>query len=307
VKGNTTVFTTSTPITVHFMTGRAHRTIRTENDEYQLALALLTNRKQRRKQRRFVVHGVKAITAALEHGWTFDSLWKPEGRALSGWARDVVASAASSCIEVAPPLFARLSDKDEPGELIAVLELPDDDLARIRLGEPANVVVCDRPASPGNLGSIVRSADAFGADGVIVTGHAADIYDPQAVRASIGALFTTPTVQIGSPTEVAEWIRGQDPEARIVGTSARAETSLDDLDLRGPLALVFGNETAGLSRAWAESCDVLVRIPISGAASSLNLAAAASIFMNEVRRQRKAHRTAGKTMPPAGIEPAHEV
>jgi TrmH family RNA methyltransferase len=265
------------------------RRILSPDADFQLALALLDNRKQRRRQRRFAVQSVAAIDAALAAAWPFDSLWTPSGKRLSTWARDVLArSGAALHVELAPELFAQLSGKREPGELVALLALPADDLDRVPPLEAPLLVVCDRPASPGNLGSIVRSADAFGADAVLVTGHAADPYDPQAVRASIGALFSVPVLVHGSPRQLVGELRARWPALRIVGTTARGEMLLGDADLRtGPVALVFGNEATGLSEAWRELCDTLLAIPIHGVVSSLNLAAAAAIVLAEADRQRR--------------------
>jgi TrmH family RNA methyltransferase len=189
-------------------------------------------------------------------------------------------------VELAPDLFAELSGKTTPGELIALLELPRDDLGRIGAVDSPLLVVCDRPASPGNLGSIVRSAEAFGADAVLVTGHAADPYDPQAVRASLGALFAVPVLSHEAPRRLVEELRERWPELRLVGTSARGSALLGDSDLRGAVGLVFGNEASGLSDAWQELCDAQVAIPIHGVVSSLNLAAAAAIVLAEAARQR---------------------
>jgi TrmH family RNA methyltransferase len=259
--------------------------ILTANAEFQLAASLLTNRKQRSRQGRFVVQSVKAIDAAVARDWSFDSVWTPRGRPLSRWAAGVLEqSGARKHVEVAAELFAELAEKSEPGELVALLDLPRTSLADITLNAVPLVVVLDRPTSPGNLGSIIRTADAFGADAVIVTGHAADVFDPQAVRASLGAVFAVPAVQNASPGEVGAWLAAAG--IRAVGTSAKAPASLDDADLRGPVALVFGNETAGLSAAWRELCAELVTIPAGGVASSLNLASAAAIVLNEARRQR---------------------
>jgi TrmH family RNA methyltransferase len=264
------------------------RQILSANAEFQLALALLDNRKQRRRQRRFAVQSVAAIDQARAAGWRFDSLWTPAGKRLSSWAQELLAEAgADTHVELAPDLFAQLSGKSTPGELIALLELPSDELERLPAAAAPLLVVCDRPASPGNLGSIVRSAEAFGADAVLVTGHAADPYDPQAVRASLGALFTVPVLSHGSPRGLAEELRARWPALRLVGTSARGDLLLGDADLRGAAALVFGNEATGLSDAWKELCDALVAIPIHGAVGSLNLAAAAAIVLAEADRQRR--------------------
>src|ERR687888_1174192 len=193
------------------------RSVAAPNDEFQLAHSLLLNRRQRHRQRRFVVQGVRPLERALAAGWRVDAIWYAHGRPLSRWARGVLARAgARSHVEAAPELLAELSERDEPSELVAIVEIPPDDLERIRPRDPALVLVLDRPASPGNLGSVVRSADAFGADGVIVFGHAADPYDPQAVRASVGPLFDVPVVRQDS----LQTIRERLAELRLVGTSA---------------------------------------------------------------------------------------
>jgi TrmH family RNA methyltransferase len=257
------------------------------NDYYQLTLALVDNRKQRQRQKRFVVQSVKAIGDALERGWSFESLWIREGARLSSWAQDVIDRAgARRTISARVELFAALHGKEDPGELVAVLDLPADRLADATLRDPALVVVCDRPSSPGNLGSIVRSADAFGASALIVTGHAADIYDPQTVRASLGALFALPVAHVQSPSTAVEWLRERCPPIRLVGTSAHAVTPLEDYDFRAPVALLLGSEATGLSRWWTEAADGMVTIPTAGVATSLNVAAAATAVLNEVRRQR---------------------
>jgi 23S rRNA (uridine2479-2'-O)-methyltransferase len=262
------------------------------NAYVQLTSALVDNRRQRQRQKRFVVQSVNAINAALDNGWRFESLWVAERERLSSWAQDVIERAAAQrTIETSAELFAALHGKEAPGELVAVVEMPADSLERASLPDPTLVVVCDRPSTPGNLGSIVRSADAFSAGAVIVTGHAADIYDPQTVRASLGALFSLPVAHMQSPAHAVAWIREHAPAARLVATSAKAQTPLEDYDFSAPVALLVGNEAAGLSRWWLEAADEHVTIPISGTASSLNVASATTVFLNEIRRQRRAAAT----------------
>ena len=167
--------------------------------------------------------------------------------------------------------------------------MPPDDLDRIKAGRDFLGVVLDRPASPGNLGSIIRSADAFGADGVIVTGHAADVYDPRAVRASTGSLFALPVVRCPSSREVAAWVSAQRAQGRpvvLAGADEQGDRQVFDAGFTGPTLLVVGNEAAGLSSAWRELCDVTVAIPMAGAASSLNAANAATAVLYEIARQR---------------------
>jgi TrmH family RNA methyltransferase len=145
-------------------------------------------------------------------------------------------------------------------------------------------VAFDRPASPGNIGTLIRSADAFGAHGVIVTGHAADPYDPKSVRASTGSLLAVPVVRAASHADVAGWARAQG--AAVIGTDEKGESDIAGVDLSGPAVLVIGNEATGLTAAWRQACDVIARIPITGAASSLNAAGAATVVLYEAARQR---------------------
>jgi tRNA G18 (ribose-2'-O)-methylase SpoU len=262
------------------------RRIHSANAEFQLLLSLRDNRRQRARQGRFLVEGVRPIDQAVAHGWEVDTFLTAAGRALSDWARERLDVAAAH-VELDPPLLAELSQKGETSELLAVVRTAPDELDRIRMRPGGIVAVFDRPVAPGNLGSVIRSADAFGADGVVVTGHGADLYDPQTVRASVGSLFALPAVRAGSWAEVERWLvrlRGEQPGLLVLGTSARAETAVADVDLSRPLVLVLGNETRGLSSAWRQACDELVTIPTAGSASSLNVAAAAAILLHEAAR-----------------------
>lgn len=261
------------------------------SDEFQLVSALVHNRKQRARQRRFVVEGVRPINQAFEHGWTIDALWYASGRPLSRWATARLSSGrAAKHVEAAPELFSELGEKDEPSELLAVVHPRPDDLARIPRRPDALLVAFDRPVSPGNLGSVIRSSDALGAHGLVVTGHAADVYDPQAIRASMGSVFALPVVREGSMAAIRTWLgelRSELPGLQVVGSSAQATTPVTEVDLRRPTVLALGNETRGLSQAWREACDEFVLIPMAGTADSLNAAAAGAILLYEAARQRR--------------------
>ena len=271
------------------------RRVESATDEYQLTHALVRNRKQRARQGRFVVEGVRPLNQAFEHGWAIEALWYPAGRPLSRWATSLLASGRASVhVEAPPDLMAELGERAEPSELLAVVKAPPDDLGRIPLRPDALVVAFDRPVSPGNLGSVIRSSDALGAHGVVVTGHAADVYDPQSIRASMGSLFALPVVREGSMEALRSWLDAARADLRrlqVVGGGAHASTLVTDVDLTRPTVLAIGNETAGLSSAWREACDQLVSIPMTGAADSLNAAAAASILLYEAARQRRAPAT----------------
>jgi tRNA G18 (ribose-2'-O)-methylase SpoU len=267
--------------------------ITTRNAQFQQWQALLTNRTKRQRAGAFLVQGVRPISLAVSAGWPLQTLLYRDAAALSRWARDILDRVDAPRVAVAPDLLGELSDKaDAEVELIAVAKLAADDLARIPVRPSFLGVVFDRPGSPGNIGTLLRSADAFGAHGVVVTGHAADVYDPKSVRASTGSLFSVPAVRTPSHREVLDWISGAGVPVAVVGADEAADVDVADYDLTGPTLLLIGNETAGLSAAWRAACDRLVRIPIGGAASSLNAATAAGILLYEAARQR------GSVTPP---------
>jgi tRNA G18 (ribose-2'-O)-methylase SpoU len=259
--------------------------VSTANAAYQHFEVLKRNRTKRHRFGEFVVEGVRAINGALAAGWAIKSFAYAHGRELSRWASSILeASTAETHFEMAPSLFAEISDKDEPSELVAVVEQRPDAVDRIPIGAGLTVVVVDRPASPGNLGTLLRSCDAFGANGAIMTGHGVDLYDPAVIRASVGSFFTVPCVSLPSHREVAAWVddvRREYPTLSVVGTSARATTALRELTWSDEVVLVIGNETSGLSHAYREMCDVVVGIPMRGTATSLNAAVATSIVLYE--------------------------
>jgi TrmH family RNA methyltransferase len=265
--------------------------IGTRNARFQQWQALLSNRTTRQRTGEFLIHGVRPISLAERYGWPLRALIYADGPRLSDWAVDLLDRVDTTRVAMAPELLHELGEReDAPPELLAVGKLPDDDLDRIPAAPRLLAVVFDRPTSPGNLGTLIRSADAFGADGLVVTGHAADPYDPKAVRASTGSLFALPVVRAGSHRDVLDRvavIRRGGVAVWVVGTDEHGAVELADHDLTGPTLLVIGNETAGLSAGWRASCDRIVRIPITGAASSLNAAEAGAIALYEAARQRR--------------------
>jgi 23S rRNA (uridine2479-2'-O)-methyltransferase len=264
--------------------------VTTRNATFQQWQALLANRTKRYRAGEFLVQGVRPITQAVGRGWTIRALLHDGRPNPSAWAEELWASVAATRFLVAPELMAELGEKaDGAPELIALAEMPADDFGRIPANRSLLVTVFDRPASPGNIGTLIRSVDAFGGSGLVVTGHAADPYDPRCLRASTGSFFSVPVVRAASHREILAWVRelraGGLPVA-VLGTDEGGAVDVRDADLRGPVLLVIGNETTGLAAGWRDECDAVLRIPMAGTASSLNAATAGSIVLYEAMRQR---------------------
>ena len=267
------------------------RPLRARSDMFQRYETLRRNREKRTHAGLFFLEGVHPVEQAVAAGEDFVCIGYDGGKRLSGWAQDMIAKAAPETLHPMPTdMLRELSDRENPCELVCLMRQRTDLLARLRSAASAApnplLVLCDRPNTPGNLGTILRSADAFGACGVMTCGHSADFYDPQCIRASIGTLFHVPFCAFGSVEETLSFLNSLPVRPKIVGTSAHGTAGLHEADLSGPVVLIVGNETFGMSRAWKESCDELLRIPIYGAASSLNVGCAASICLYEIARQR---------------------
>ena len=265
--------------------------IYTENSEFQSIETLRRNRTKREKSREFFVEGVRAINQALQNRWPIDALIFSRDTRLSDWAEGVIEkSTAKKHFELPLQLLQKLSQKEEASELLALVAMPPDDLARIPERENTLVVVLDRPSSPGNIGAIIRSCDALQADGLIITGHSADLYDPETIRATVGSFFCVPAVRLPSHKELIPWLDGLKQRSgglQVIGTSSKASTPIQDHDFTAPTVLLIGSEAHGLSENYRLLCNAMVTIPMFGSASSLNVACATSILLYEVARQRR--------------------
>lgn len=263
--------------------------ISARNARFQLIEALVHNRNRRLRERRLVVQGVRPISQAIGHGWKVETAIFDAGRPLSSWANDVVRQAPES-IAMSPELLAEISGKEDGvAEVVVIVRMPEDDFSRIPVPDDFLGVVFDRPTQPGNVGAILRSLDAFGGDGLVVTGHAADAYDPKSVRASTGSLFAVPLVRAASQGPVLDWVeraRSGGHPMTIVATDEHGDVDVWDHDFTAPSLILIGNETAGLTKGWRDAADVTVRVPMWGSASSLNASNAAALMLYEAARQR---------------------
>jgi TrmH family RNA methyltransferase len=267
------------------MTQHLATRIERENAAFQVLEALRSNRRKREQRREFLVEGVQAIDRCIASGWPVRALLAPIGHEPSRWAAGVgEALVAAERIDMSPALFARLTDREEPPELLLVASVPDRDLSQVPRPTDGVVVLVDRPSSPGNLGTIIRTADALGAAAVLTSGHGAHLYDPRTIRASVGSVFSTPVVTVPSHEALVEWVeawRVDAPDLRVYATDEMGDLVLDGTtSLTRPTLLLLGTERTGLSRGLRDLADATVAIPMTGAASSLNVAVAHGIVLH---------------------------
>ncbi len=265
--------------------------IYTKNAAYQKFEVLKTNRNKRYRYNEFLVEGVRSLKEAVQNGWKIKSLLYARN-GLSDWAKDMIQNTRTEmnyCL--APELMRALSAKEDTSELMAVIEMREDKLDTVQLSKKPFLVLFDRPSNKGNLGTMIRSCDALGADMLILTGHGVDLYDPDVVVSAMGSFFNLPVIRMADNEELfrfVEKMKESYPDFQLVGTTAHKETPVYTVDMKRPTLLMMGNETMGLNKAFKEKCDVLCTIPMAETsyASSFNVSCAASILMYEITRQR---------------------
>ncbi len=189
----------------------------------------------------------------------------------------------SQIIQCARDAFQKMAYRDRPEGLLAIAKPVARPLDQIELSENPLVIAAEAIEKPGNLGTILRSADASGVDGVIVCDRCTDLTNPNVVRASIGTLFTVPVAD-ASTVDTLTWLR--EKHIRILAATPHAEAMHTEVDLTGPVAIAVGSEQFGLSEKWMTSADIQVRIPMFGRCDSLNVATATTILLYEAIRQR---------------------
>ncbi len=265
--------------------------IYTKNAVYQKFEVLKTNRNKRYRYNEFLVEGVRSLKEAVQNGWNIKSLlYAKEG--LSDWAKDMIRTVKTEmnfCLT--KELMKELSGKEDTSELMAVIEMREDRLDNVTLSKNPFIVLFDRPSNKGNLGTMIRSCDALGADMLILTGHSVDLYDPDVVVSAMGSFFNLPMIRMADNEELFAFVertKEKYPSFQLVGTTAHKETPVYTVDLTGPVMLMMGNETMGLNKAFKEKCDVLCTIPMAETsyASSFNVSCAGTVLMYEIVRQR---------------------
>lgn len=262
-----------------------------KNSTYQKFEVLKTNRNKRYRYNEFLVEGVRSLNEAVKNHWKIKAFLYDKN-SLSDWARNMIHTVSTEqnyCLT--SELMHELSGKTDSSELMAIIEMREDHLDNIPLSDNPFIVLFDRPSNRGNLGTMIRSCDALGADMLIITGHAVDLYDPDVVVSAMGSFFNLPVVRIADNLELFAYIedlKNRHPALKVIGTTAHKESPIYNENLTQPVIIMMGNETMGLNKAFKEYCDTLCTIPMDDKsyASSFNVSCAASILMYEVVRQR---------------------
>ena len=248
----------------------------------------LTRRAVRQREGLFLAEGPQAVREAVRFrpDVVKDLYAVPEAAARHAAILEEAREHGLHVHEVSPEVLAAMCDTTAPQGLAAVCRPVDVDLTPVLEARPRLLVVLTNVRDPGNAGTVIRGADAAGADAVLVSDASVDVYNPKVVRSTVGSLFHLPVVT-GIPVHtLLERVRAAG--VALLAADGAGTTLLDDADLSGPHAWVMGNEAWGLEQEVRDACDEVVRVPIHGHAESLNLAMAATICLYASARGQRA-------------------
>jgi len=285
------------------------------NPKIKRLLALQQKSSARREAGLFVVEGQRELQHCIDAGFDIDTIFvctslhgsqplqtsccagplplpSEAGPSLlrsRGWLRSGEATAASAAsqtkvFEVSEEVYAKIAMRESTEGVIAEVIIRERKLEELELPEQPLVVVLESVEKPGNLGAVLRSADAAGADAVLVCDPLTDLWNPNLIRASIGAVFTVPCVACGSAEAIA-FLKARG--IRILTAQLQDSSLYYDCDMTVGTALVMGTEATGLTAAWRAAADAHIRIPMLGALDSLNVSVSAAILLFEAVRQRQ--------------------
>lgn len=260
-----------------------------DNPLVKEVVKLQLKKRARDETKLFVIEGFRENSRALEAGIKIKKLlFCPEWflKDSNDELIEKIGKSGAELIEVAKNTFKKLSYRDRPDGFIAVAEQPEFSLAKLEVKEDSIFLVVEQIEKPGNLGTLLRGCDATGVSGLIVCDPVTDVFNPNVVRASTGALFTIPTAVSMSSQEALTWLKGKG--VKTFSTTPHTEDIYWDTNFKtgGPVAVVAGAEQYGLSDVWLKGSDELVKLPMEGAADSLNIAVSSIVCLYEVLRQR---------------------
>ena len=273
-------------------TNQNTKRIYSKNATYQKFEVLQTNRNKRHRYNEFLIEGVRNINEAIKNNWEIVSFIYSFEENMSRWAVDVLGNHKTLVnFELPLALLGELSGKDNTSELLAIIKMKENEENHPSLSSNPIIALFDRPSNKGNLGTLLRSCDAFGVEQLIITGHAVDIYEPDVISASMGSFFKVPFVRLSDKVAIETYmneLRKIYPTLQVIGAESNMEKNLYEVDLTTPVLFLIGNEADGLNRYYQEMSDTLVTIPMDekSAATSFNVSCAATVLFYEAIRQR---------------------
>jgi TrmH family RNA methyltransferase len=253
----------------------------TQNPKVKNLLALEKPR-ERRKQCLFIIEGKKEIGMAIDAGYKIGNLFFCE-ELISLNEIKSMAAADQLLIPVAREVFEKIAIRENSGGVLAVAEQKVHRLDMLKLGASPLLLILESVEKPGNLGAILRTADAVGVDAVIICDPQTDFYNPNVIRSSVGCVFTN---QIASATseETIDWLKKNN--ISIYCTYLKAAKAYHTIDYSAPAAIIMGTESTGLSDLWVKSSTENIIIPMQGKIDSMNVSTAAAVVVFEAKRQR---------------------
>ena len=256
----------------------------TQNPEIRQLEHWSRKSRDRRKAGRFVLEGLRELSLALEGGYQADKLYfcpeiLPESR-----LRDLTGLENCPLVSLSPEVYRHMAYRGKTEGVIGLMHSKSHRLQDLVLASEAPLLlVAEAPEKPGNIGALLRTADAAGLDAVIIADPRGDLYNPNVIRSSVGCLFTVP-VATGSSPEVLQYLRER--RVQVLAAALGDSRRYDQIDYTGPTAIVVGTESTGLTQLWIQEADARVAIPMQGAIDSMNVSVAASILIFEAKRQR---------------------
>ena len=246
-------------------------------------LRSLRDKKARKSEGLFLAEGLRILTEARDSGRLPEIVAFSSEGAKHPLAAEIIAATEAvggDAVETTPDILSKMSGKDNPQMLLGAYRQPDTALAHIDRFQAPLWIVAQALRDPGNIGTILRTGDAVGAGGLILVDDSADPFSVEAVRASMGAIFTQQVATCRWP-EFVDWLRNG--EGQLVGTSLKAKHDYLEAEYRKPCFLLIGNEQQGLPAEYEAECDLLVKIPMAGRADSLNAAMATAVMAFAVK------------------------
>ncbi|MFO7820752.1 MAG: RNA methyltransferase [Lentisphaeria bacterium] len=250
------------------------------------SLRKLRKRRERDKSGKVLIEGYRELLRALDNNYPIEELYICPDLFIGKNEPALIQRVEEKGVQVitlAPDIFRKTAYRDRPEGLLAVGPQQHLGLDDLQLGKTPLLIVVEAIEKPGNLGTILRSADATGVDALILCDACTDLYNPNVVRASTGTLFTIPVAEADSES-TAGWLHRQN--IRTLAATPHSDTLYTDTDMTGATAIIVGTEQYGLSPFWMNNAQIPVRIPMLGTADSLNVANATTLLLYEAVRQR---------------------